>query len=75
MLEALRDSGWRNYSIFLHPDGFVVGYFEADDVDQALLRMAETEVNRRWQDASAHLFGSEIVWLSEVFNLEQQLLD
>jgi L-rhamnose mutarotase len=25
MLEALRQSGWRNYSLFLRPDGLLVG--------------------------------------------------
>ena len=28
MLHALRDSGWRNYSIFARPDGLLVGYVE-----------------------------------------------
>ena len=28
MLEALRKHGWRNYSIFLKPDGTLFGYFD-----------------------------------------------
>ena len=36
MLAALRDTGWRNYSLFLRPDGLLVGYFETDDLDSAL---------------------------------------
>ena len=34
MLEALRESGWRNYSIFLKPDGLLVGYLETDDFEK-----------------------------------------
>ena len=29
MLEALRDTGWRDYSLFLAPDGLLVGYLAA----------------------------------------------
>ena len=49
MLVALRDSGWRNYSIFARPDGLIVGYAEADDLTAAQQAMAGTEVNARWQ--------------------------
>ena len=31
MLEALRETGWRNYSLFLGDDGLLVGYLETDD--------------------------------------------
>ncbi|MEO9237548.1 MAG: L-rhamnose mutarotase, partial [Jatrophihabitantaceae bacterium] len=31
MLLALRDCGWTNYSLFLRPDGLLVGYLEAAD--------------------------------------------
>ena len=27
MLQALRDTGWHNYSLFLREDGLMVGYF------------------------------------------------
>jgi L-rhamnose mutarotase len=49
MVRALRESGWHNYSIFLRPDGLLVGYVEADDLDKAQRAMAATEVNARWQ--------------------------
>ena len=32
LLEALRDAGWRNYSLFLRDDGLLIGYAEADDL-------------------------------------------
>lgn len=49
MLAALRETGWRNYSLFLRDDGLLVGYFETDDVRAALDGMDAREVNARWQ--------------------------
>jgi L-rhamnose mutarotase len=49
MMQALRDSGWTNYSLFLADDGLLVGYLETDDYAAAQERMAETDVNARWQ--------------------------
>ena len=51
LLEALRDAGWRNYSLFLRDDGLLIGYAEADDLGVAQERVARTEVNTRWQAA------------------------
>lgn len=79
LLEALRDAGWRNYSLFLRDDGLLVGYVEADDLDRAQARIAATEVNARWQAAMAELFKTDgppdEAWelVPEVFNLEDQL--
>ncbi|MDQ8045920.1 MAG: L-rhamnose mutarotase, partial [Patulibacter sp.] len=49
MLDALRESGWTNYSLFLRPDGLLVGYVETPDYEAAQAAMAKTEVNARWQ--------------------------
>ncbi len=80
MLEALRDTGWRNYSIFLRDDGLVTGYFEAEDVAASQAAMAATEVNARWQSAMAAHFAEPVtggqapaIHLTEVFNLADQL--
>ncbi len=79
MLAALRDTGWRNYSLFLRDDGLLIGYVESDDLDAAQAQVAETEVNARWQAAMASLFGTEgapdEAWqrIPEVFHLEDQL--
>lgn len=80
MLEALRDTGWRNYSIFLRDDGLITGYFEAEDVAATQAAMAKTEVNARWQAAMAEHFESAVTdnqapaqYLVEVFNLDDQL--
>jgi hypothetical protein len=47
--EALADTGWHNYSLFLRDDGLLVGYFETPSLDDALAGMAATDVNARWQ--------------------------
>ena len=79
LLEALRDAGWRNYSLFLRDDGLLIGYAEADDLTEAQQKVARTEVNARWQAAMSQLFASEgapdQAWelIPEVFNLEDQL--
>jgi L-rhamnose mutarotase len=56
MLEALRRAGWRNYSLFLRPDGFLIGYLECEDLEAAQRAMEETDVNARWQADMAPFF-------------------
>jgi len=80
MLRALKDAGWRNYSLFLGADGLLVGYVECDDFDAVRGRMALTEVNARWQAEMATLFDNTdqapdegFLVLEEVFNLDDQL--
>jgi L-rhamnose mutarotase len=81
MLHALRDSGWRNYSIFARPDGLIVGYVEADDLAAAQQAMAGTDVNGRWQAAMSKYFvglagrgaDESFELLDEIFNLDDQL--
>ena len=79
LLAALRDTGWRNYSIFLRPDGLVIGYFETTDLTAAIEGMSALPVNARWQAEMAELFvptqqavDDGLVQLSEVFNLDDQ---
>lgn len=78
MLDALRKSGWRNYSLFLRPDGLLVGYLETDDFNQARLAMKQYAINARWQDEMAPFFETlgaggaddNMIPLAEVFHLE-----
>jgi L-rhamnose mutarotase len=56
MLEALRETGWHNYSLFLREDGLLVGYFETPDLRAALDGMAARDVNERWQREMAPFF-------------------
>ena len=52
MLDALREAGIRNYSIFRH--GLTLfGYFETDDIEKTQEYLAESETNRQlseWMD-------------------------
>ncbi|MCW2982518.1 MAG: hypothetical protein JWR63_88 [Conexibacter sp.] len=57
MLEALSASGWSNYSLFLAPDGLLVGYLEAEDFAAAQAAMEATGVNARWQAEMAEFFA------------------
>jgi len=81
MLEALKQSGWHNYSLFLREDGLLVGYVECDDLTSAQAAMAATDVNARWQAEMSEFFAGldgrppdeSFLLLTEVFHLEDQL--
>ena len=68
MLAALRESGWRNYSIFASPSGLVVGDVEADDFGAAQRAIADTEVNTRWQAEMAAYFTNQSGVITDVVN-------
>ncbi|MFN2538976.1 MAG: L-rhamnose mutarotase [Mycobacteriales bacterium] len=78
MQAALQQTGWHNYSLFLRPDGLLVGYVEAEDLDRSRQAMAALAVNDRWQAQMAPLFtaldgqrpdeGFQL--LDEVFHLD-----
>ena len=78
MIDALRAAGWTNYSLFLAPDGLLIGYVEAEEFAAAQAAMDATMVNRRWQDSVAALFelppgahsDSGLALLEEVFHLD-----
>lgn len=56
MQQALRETGWSNYSLFMREDGLLVGYLETEDFERARAEMAGREVNRKWQREMAGLF-------------------
>lgn len=78
MLDALRETGWRNYSLFLRDDGLLVGYFETPDLAAALAGMAARDVNNRWQRDMTPFFvaldglrpDEGFLRLEEVFHLD-----
>jgi L-rhamnose mutarotase len=79
MRAALQRSGWHNYSLFMRPDGLLVGYVETPESFAAALQaMAGEEVNSRWQEFMAPFFegvagvhaDQMMVELEEVFHLE-----
>lgn len=81
MQQALCDAGWRNYSIFARPDGLLVGYVEANNLDAAQRAMAATEVNARWQAEMSRYFvglagrgpDQSLELLDEIFHLDDTL--
>jgi L-rhamnose mutarotase len=79
MLEALRDTGWHNYSIFMKKDGTLFGYFETpDSLQVAVEKMSHKEVNARWQTMMSPYFeipqgahaDQTFIELEEVFHLD-----
>jgi L-rhamnose mutarotase len=78
MRAELSRTGWRNYTLFLSPDGALTGYFECDDLATAQADMAATDVNRRWQAEMAGFFvglGDDrpdegIAAVPEIFHLD-----
>ena len=59
MLEALKTTGWKNYSLFLGPEGLLVGYVEVEDFKKALEGMKALPVNQRWQAFMQPFFVSQ----------------
>ena len=79
MLDALRRHGWRNYSLFMRPDGMMFGYVEVPESFQlALDGMAGEDANSRWQTLMEPFFDApdggrpdeNMVQLVEVFHLD-----
>ena len=74
MLQALREAGIRNYTIF-RAGNEMFGYFEADDLERAAEFLAAQDVSARWQDTMAKLLDERVPDrgpppLEEVFRLE-----
>jgi len=78
MLDALRITGWHNYSLFLRPDGLLVGYLESNNFAQSVAAMKTYAINAKWQAEMAPFFESlegdgpddSFTLLEEVFHLE-----
>jgi len=77
MLEALRETGWHNYSLFMRADGLIFGYFETEEsLAAAQAKMAAKEVNTRWQEFMSSFMDADarpdetFVELEEYFHLE-----
>jgi L-rhamnose mutarotase len=76
LARVIRESGIRNYSLFLRPDGTVFSYFECDDAAAAAAYVQGTEVSARWERAMEKYFiktsgsapGPESVDITEVFH-------
>lgn len=73
MLAALSEAGWTDYSLFLRPDGLLVGYVVVANFEAAQAAMAQAEVNDRWQRSMLDFFDERadtgLERLEEVFHL------
>ena len=78
MLDALRATGWGNYSLFLAEDGLLVGYLETEDFEAAVAGMEATRrqralAGRRWREffelPSGERPDTGLLRLEEVFHL------
>ena len=78
MQQALQETGWKNYSLFLRPDGLLIGYLETEDFEASKQGMAAKEINARWQREMSPYFadpegvanGSAFTSVKEVFHLD-----
>ncbi len=79
MLDALRRTGWHNYSIFARDDGLLFGYFETpESFEAALAGMSKEDINAKWQDFMAPYFedlsgahaDESMLQLAEIFHLD-----
>ena len=77
MLDALRETGWHNYSLFMRKDGLIFGYFETEEtLATAQAKMAAKEVNTRWQEFMSSFMDAKarpdetFVELEEYFHLD-----
>ena len=81
MLRALAETGWHNYSLFLRPDGLLIGYVESDDLAAAQAAHGRHRGQRPLAGRDGRVLrgprrrrptrGSLL--LEEVFHLEDQL--
>ena len=79
MQEALRRTGWHNYSLFARGDGLLFGYFEAEESFAASLEgMSKEAINEKWQSMMSPYFeippgahpDEMMMELEEVFHLD-----
>jgi L-rhamnose mutarotase len=79
MLDALRRTGWHNYSLFLREDGLLFGYFEAEiDLQTSQAKMAQEAINLKWQEFMGPYFEAlggarpdqNMIELEEVFHTD-----
>lgn len=80
MLRAIEASGRRNYSLFLRPDGLLIGYYETDSVEASQAALAADPRTAPWEADMADFFialdarpDQAAQELPEIFHLEDQI--
>ena len=77
MLDAIRDAGRRDYSIFVGDDGLLIGCYEADDPAASAAALRADSRTAAWEAESAAFFAdldgrpdTGAAELVEVFHLD-----
>src|SRR5260370_15005659 len=81
MLDALRETGWHNYSLYMRKDGLMFGYFETPEGFKAASIAADKyEASMKWHEFMRPYFepltkGPNVepflqIELEEVFHLD-----
>jgi L-rhamnose mutarotase len=78
MLDALRRTGWHNYSLFMREDGLMFGYFETPhSFNAASEAIAREKISIKWHEFMIPFFeprgkgeSAFEVELEEVFHLD-----
>ncbi|NEM92507.1 L-rhamnose mutarotase [Galbitalea soli] len=80
MLQEIARSGRRNYSLFLSPDGLLVGYYETDSDEASAAYLRDSAVATRWEESMQPFFAEAddradlaATHLPRVFDLGEQL--
>ena len=80
MLHAIAASGRSNYSLFLRPDGLLIGYYETDSVERSQALLEADPRTAAWEAEMSDFFISlegrpdqSAVELEEIFNLQTQI--
>jgi len=78
-IQAIKDQGISNYSIFFRKDGTLFAYLEIDgDFEEKMAQLSKLEANKKWQKymdkyfikENKSILGPEIEILEEVSYLE-----
>lgn len=78
MQQALRDAGWKNYTLFAREDGTLFGYLETEDFQKSLAAMDGLDVNTRRQASMVPYFeqlegqrpDEALQQIEEIFHLD-----
>jgi len=76
-VKALKDAGFKNYSMYYKEDGTVFSYLETDDFEKSVQVLFKSEVNRKWQElmekyfdkTSSDILGPEITLLEKIWQM------
>jgi L-rhamnose mutarotase len=80
MLSEIAASGRSNYSLFVRPDGMLIGYYETENAAASDAYLAASPIAAAWEAEMAPYFDAldgradqGALLLEEVFNLDDQL--